>query len=115
MGDPPAPLPALGVGVLSEAQLGALVDDLLGVTELLDVIEKAAPGALADPRSVDLCAAVARLQRAEVHAVQVRYRWQGEQWCDTLLPGPGGVRLVRARMAEMGLAPLTPPVPVPGR
>ena len=102
MGDPPAPLPALGVGLLTDAQLGALVDDLLGVAELLDVIEKTAPGAHAEPRGVDLRAAVARLRRAEVRAVQVHYRWQGEEWRDTLLSSPDGVRLVRARMAEMG-------------
>lgn len=95
------PLPALPTATLDAALLEAFLRDLTEHTEVLDVLEKRAPGAHADLRPVELRSAVARLCAGQVRAVQVRYRWNGEEWRDTLLPTDAGLRLVRARMQEL--------------
>ena len=39
--------------------------------------------------------AQAGLAAGDFRGVQVRYVYEGKEWCDTLLAAPGGVRLVR--------------------
>ncbi|MBK9992313.1 MAG: hypothetical protein IPP19_16735 [Verrucomicrobia bacterium] len=93
-------LPALQQTVLDEATLDALFRDLAQCTQILAVIPKGAPQAYAAERGIDLEAARAGLASGIFRGVQVRYRYDGQEWCDTLLATPGGVRLVRISVDE---------------
>ena len=88
-------MPELTQGVLDEPTLQALLDDLTGLTEILEVLTKGGEFTRAQRVDEDLRQAVAALTAGRVRGVQVRYLWEGQQWLDTLLQGPEGVRLVR--------------------
>ncbi len=91
----PTPPPTLPMyeGVLDDAQVRQLRDDLTTVASVIEVrVRGAAPG-----RSYSLDEALDQLQRRETPAVQVRYRHDDALWCDTLQSVEGGVRLVRLR------------------
>lgn len=34
------------------------------------------------------------------HAIQVRYRFENELWCDTIMPGEPTTKIVRTRLME---------------
>lgn len=90
------PLPELHQGELDEGTLRALFDDLERHTEVLDVLVKGA--GYANEAPVPLREAQAALTSGAVRGVQVRYRWDGAEWRDTLMRTAGGVRVVRMRM-----------------
>jgi hypothetical protein len=110
--DPPArggeaiELPPLTDVLLDDAQLAELAFDLEHAAELLDVaLRPLGARRAASAARPSLSAALAALA-ARTASVQLRYRYRGEEWWDTLLPGGAGVRLVRIR-APSG----TPPDP----
>lgn len=91
-------LAELTQGRLDEPTLTALLDDLSELTEILEVLTKGGECARAERSQPDLREAVAALQAGQLRGVQVRYLWDGQQWLDTLLRGPDGVRLVRVQV-----------------
>jgi hypothetical protein len=93
--DPAPKLPALQQTVLDAPTLEALFRDLAQCTQILAVIPKGGPQAYAADRGIDLETARAGLASGVFRGVQVRYRYENQEWCDTLLATPGGVRLVR--------------------
>lgn len=90
------PLTRLTRADLDPETLEALFNDLSTQVEIDTVLIKgdtttrAAVGGLAEARK-----ALADGARA----IQIRYRWQGEGWFDTLMRTAGGIRLVRAPLA----------------
>ncbi|MHC5113012.1 MAG: hypothetical protein ACYTGP_01130 [Planctomycetota bacterium] len=93
------PTPELRERALSPEDVEALFDDLSLHAEDVRVLLKggARDRATTDPVSL----AEARTALAEEKtAVQVRYRFGGETWCDTLMPGheSGPTLLVRTRL-----------------
>jgi hypothetical protein len=88
-------LPSLQQAVLDAATLARLVSDIQGLTEVDEVLLKGGSSAMASPQRRSLADAVEALQRGQVLGVQVRYRYQGQAWWDTLLRAPQGIRLVR--------------------
>ena len=92
------PLPDLHNGDLDAATLARLFEDLANHAEVLEVTLKAAPGEYAGAGATSLPAAQAALEGRTIRGAQVRYRWAGEAWCDTLLVTPAGWRIVRMRM-----------------
>lgn len=82
---------------LDATALSQLFADVAAHTELVAVLVKGAAESLAEGGSVTLDDALARLQRRAVRGVQLRYRYQGREWWDTLvaLPGVDTVRVVR--------------------
>jgi hypothetical protein len=92
-------LAALHEALLDAATLDALCADLTVHADLLDVIVKPGLGR-AEPQPVGLAPAIAALKSGTTRGVQLRYRWDGAEWRDTLLAMPGGVRLVRMRMPD---------------
>lgn len=100
MSDPAPKLPALQQTVLDAATLEALFRDLAQCTQILAVLPKGAPQAYAGDRAISLDAAREGLASGAFRGVQVRYRYDGQEWCDTLLATPGGVRLVRISLDE---------------
>jgi ferredoxin-type protein NapG len=97
-------LPELHEGELDEAALRALFRDLGALTEVEEVRLKRAAGRRAESGAPGLDEALAKLLSGDVRGVQVRYRYLGESWCDTVLPAPGGHRVVRMAQPTRGSA-----------
>lgn len=87
--------PPVQQAVLDEATLDALFRDLAECTQVLAVVPKDAAQAMAADRAIGLADALPALRAGALRGVQVRYRWERKEWCDTLLATPAGVRLVR--------------------
>ena len=91
-------LPELHSSDLDAATLAALFDDLEAHAAVLDVLVKGGARQEASPVPVALREAQAMLASGRVRGVQVRYRWDGGEWRDTLLRTPTGTRVVCMRM-----------------
>jgi hypothetical protein len=88
-------LPTLHDALLDEGTLAQLARDLEGFAQVEEVLLKGGPTARAGERSVPLAEALEALRQGRVLGVQIRYRYQGTVWWDTLLRTAHGVRLVR--------------------
>lgn len=97
-------LPMVEEGLLDAEGVEALLADIQACTTLLEVQVKGGPTAMAG--TADLEQARQALRGGQVRGVQLRYRYEGAAWCDTLLappgPGAGGWRVVRMRADEPG-------------
>lgn len=91
------PVPLMTEGHIDIATLNQLASDLLTAAEVLEVREKSAPGSYAVPDNPPLRTALDRLTSGETRAVQVRYRYGGHEWSDTIMAARGGYRVVRCR------------------
>ncbi|MDP2316359.1 MAG: hypothetical protein Q8P41_25905 [Pseudomonadota bacterium] len=92
------PLPDLHTSDLDPAAFGALFDDLERHAEVLDVLVKGDAARRASDVPVPLREAQAMLAAGLVRGVQIRYRWDGAEWRDTLMRAPLAIRIVRMRM-----------------
>lgn len=90
-------VPSLNEGLLDPETVARLFADVGEHTQLLDVITKGAPGHRASSTPLSLAEAEAALASGQVRGVQLRYRWEGAEWWDTLLRLPEGFKLVRIR------------------
>ncbi|MGI9473665.1 MAG: hypothetical protein ACR2NZ_19135 [Rubripirellula sp.] len=88
-------------------QVGQLFLDLAAGAEVEHVqIRLSADRPSADQR-VTLQDASDAFHRGEATAIQIRYRFEGQVWCDTLMVRPTEVRIVRTPMpAWLGNPPL---------
>jgi len=97
--EPPTPeLPDLQQSVLDPDTLAQLFSDLGSLTEILEVIPKAlAESYVPESSEIGLDEGQKMLLSGVVRGLQIRYRYQGSQWWDTLLPdaASGGFRIVR--------------------
>ncbi len=91
-------LPELQAGELDDAGLRALFRDLQALAEIDEIRLKQGAADRAADRSPSLHDALLQILGRKVRGVQIRYRYDGECWCDTVLSGPDGHRVVR--MAE---------------
>ncbi|WP_437629583.1 hypothetical protein [Sorangium sp. So ce854] len=100
------PLPPLQEAVLDEATLDRLFLDIAGAAEIVSVSLKAGATVRAGglPRAEGAGDELATARRAlgdgTALGVQIRYRFGGSEWWDTLLRTPSGVRLVRVRLED---------------
>jgi len=83
--------------LLDAPTLDRLFDDIAAATELLEVTIKGGRLQRAGDAPVQLEAARALLASGAARGVQIRYRFEGAEWWDTLLTVSEGVRLVRIR------------------
>lgn len=90
-------LPPMSEIVLDDEQLAALFDDLQRLVRIDRIVIKTGRGRAdaAGPQCLD--EAHAMLAQRTVRGVQIRYRYDGAAWCDTLMPVAQGIRLVRIR------------------
>jgi hypothetical protein len=86
-------LPDIQDAILSWDTLDQLFFDLTSVAELQDILVK--ERAQAHARHTDLDLTAARHALDQGMAVQIRYRYGGTDWCDSLIAVPAGIRLVR--------------------
>ena len=78
--------------------LDALLDDLTRHTQIMEVTVKGGEFSRAEKAPVSLQEAIEALRGGRIRGVQVRYRWQGEEWLDTLLANAGQFRIVRLKV-----------------
>lgn len=83
---------------LSPEQLAALQIDLTELTEILATLPKGGSLEMAPNTTLPLDEGIAQLTCGAIHGLQIRYRYDGDEWWDTLLRTPRGVRLVRRKM-----------------
>lgn len=89
------PLAALTTAELDAATLETLFSDIASLTAVDAVLVKGAATAYAGAAGLE---EARRLFDAGALGLQIRYRWQGEAWWDTLVRLDGGrTRLVRTR------------------
>jgi Fe-S-cluster-containing hydrogenase component 2 len=100
-------LPVLREAELDANGLRALFRDLETAAEIEEVRCKGARGRRADARTMSAAEALTGLLAGRVRGVQIRYRYQDELWCDTILASETGHRVVRvaAPVQPTGLAP----------
>jgi hypothetical protein len=88
-------VPPLADVLLDDTELAQLAFDLEHAAELLDVaIRPLGARRLAAAGRPSLGAALRALSERTA-SVQLRYRYRGEEWWDTLFPAGAGTRLVR--------------------
>lgn len=88
-------LPPLNEAILDRPTLEQLFLDIGAHTQLLDVAIKGGAREHAREVSPDLHTARQLLIDGAVRALQLRYRYDGKEWWDTLIVTPEGVKLVR--------------------
>jgi len=91
----PEPLAPLQITELDRETLNELVTDIEALGEELDIIVKRGAGYVESHGEISIANAVELLTRGLAHGVQLRYRYRGVDWWDTLLRTADGVRLVR--------------------
>lgn len=90
----PIPLAQLTTADLDEATLASLFADIATLTTVDEVLVKGAETAYAGSAGLEQAR---QLLVAGARGMQIRYRWNGEAWWDTLVRTPAGIRLVRTR------------------
>ena len=94
----PAELPALHTTLLDAAQVEQLLNDIETCTELAEILPKyAAQGHVPDRAGVTLTEARTLLASQAVRGLQLRYRYDGADWWDTLMLAGDRYRVVRIR------------------
>lgn len=89
-------LPQLQRALLDQETLDQLFFDLGAAAELREIVLKGASTLRADDMSKPTLDDARRLLLSrQVVGLQLRYRYGGSEWWDTLLPTPEGVELVR--------------------
>lgn len=97
MSDLPEPIAPLQVAELDRDTLSELVTDIEALGEELEIIVKRGPGYAESHGEISIANAVELLTRGLARGVQLRYRYRGVDWWDTLMRTADGVRLVRTQ------------------
>ena len=91
-------LPELHTTLLDPTQLEQLFADIETCTELIEVLPKYGPQVhVPDSAGVTLAEARTLLTSRAVRGVQLRYRYDGAQWWDTVMVAGNQFRVVRIR------------------
>lgn len=90
------PLPELHQSEIDEVTLAQLITDLGNHAEILGIAPKFGPGYVGKQETIQLDEAYRLLTDREVRGIQIHYRHDAKNWCDTLMPIPDGrFRIVR--------------------
>ena len=92
------PVPPMWQADLDAGALEQLFADLTAAAEVLSVRGKGGAGRHASAEPLTLASARERLASGGIAGVQIRYRFEGREWIDTLLRVGRGCRLVRCRV-----------------
>ena len=90
------PLPEILQAEWAKVQVLQLFADLAAGAQVQHVQLKTA----ATDATVPLAAAEAAFVADDAHAIQVRYVFEGEMWCDTIMPGNPTTKIIRNRVAN---------------
>jgi hypothetical protein len=79
-------------------QVRQLLGDIAACTELLEILPKYAAAQKAlNGSTLTLAQTAELLESNAVRGIQLRYRYEGAVWCDTLMRTAEGYRIVRIR------------------
>lgn len=95
--EPPFSPANLHAAELDQPTIEQLFRDLAEYTEVLDITAKQRTGAYADAQKLSLADARDILLSRSARGVQIRYRWEGDEWWDTILVTPSAWRIVRVK------------------
>ena len=90
---------------LDDEALQGWLEDLTSTTEIVKVMTKGGEAAMAE-RTPTLEEALEALKASQVRGVQIRYLRGQQEFLDTLMRGPGGIRLVRIEAQNGSLSEL---------
>ena len=88
---------ALEEGELKGNELEAYFGDLAECADVTSIRVRGGHSRFSDGAAPDLKAAHEAITRGEVRAVQIRYRFEGQEWCDSLMVQEDSTRLVRSK------------------
>ena len=94
-------LPELQEGLLWSSEVQAFFSDLAARAEVIGIVTKGGEMIRAEAGPITLEQAQASLASRTVHGVQVRYLFEGREWCDTLLWVGEQVRLIRLDVSHL--------------
>lgn len=95
---PPPELPELHSTIFEEAQVQQLLTDIEVCTEVLEILPKFSAQALVpECPAVSLSQARELLAQRAVRGLQIRYRYEGADWWDTIMVLGDQFRVVRIR------------------
>ncbi|HRP62006.1 MAG TPA: hypothetical protein PK400_01795 [Phycisphaerales bacterium] len=92
-------LPEMSNVMLSDEVIEQLFRDLAQCAVVSHITVRASPRQHTPQDGISLEQARTMLLSGDVQGVQLRYQFQGEAYCDTLMRAAGGVRLVRMKQA----------------
>ena len=96
MNEPDVPLPPVHIANIDGEKLRELFFDVESLGEHLEIVIKPSSEGYVDRgRPPSLGEAITQLLQGTALGVQLRYRFQGADWWDTLLRTAEGFRLVR--------------------
>ncbi len=102
------PLPELWQGELDHQQLQQYADDLEKHAEIFSIQIKQSVHQMVTSEPGYLKASVASIEAGEIFAVQIRYGYEGREWCDTVMKRGNVTKLVRMSQ-EMTMQDHGPP------
>lgn len=88
--------PELHQGLLDTETLAQYFRDLENA-QVYEVLVKGAAERYAEDGDFDLERGRDLFLSGAVLGLQIRYRWNGDDWWDTLMQGAGGVRIIRVQ------------------
>lgn len=82
--------------ILDDATVDRLFDDVASSAQLIEIVLKGSAEQMTPESTATTLASARRaLRDGSVFGVQLRYRFAGTEWWDTLIATRAGVRLVR--------------------
>jgi len=94
-------LPDVHNVVLDTATLAELFGDLEACADIQEIRLKSAATARADAGTItELYELLPLIEKRAVRGVQIRYRFEGKDWLDTLLVGANAIELVRIEVPQ---------------
>jgi hypothetical protein len=91
------PLAPVWEKLIDRPTLSTLFTELKSHARVISIREKGGPMQFAGEEVPDLTTVYSALLSGAVHAVQIRYAYDDEEWCDTLLQSHDGWKLLRMK------------------
>lgn len=88
-------LPDVHEAFLDRETYESVLRDIATQTEVLDVLAKGASEEYAPEKDIGLDKARELFDAGIIRSFQMRYRWDGLEWRDTVMRTPEGVKIVR--------------------
>ncbi len=98
----PDDLPPIQSEVVDEATLDRLLAELRAKAVILSVTTRATRGQVGAVARATMEEARALLGEGRAVGMQLRYRFEGKHWCDTIQSTPDGFQIVRVEVPAPG-------------
>ena len=93
------PVPLMTKGLINTETLRQLAADLKVAAEVLSIREKASAATQSAQDEVSLATCIDHLLKGYIRAAQIRYRYAGNEWTDTITATYDEFHVVRCRHA----------------